>query len=182
MQQNDCGTATPTGWRCSTADRMLCIRGKQKKAGRKFTFSPALFHVFIVPVDTLCSSFSVSRGKEYGRCLLLCSRGWVQGESPCRGVQGPRRSLLRSPKRSALNHFCTLSFRMNHSVSNRQKSALDCPYSAAVCQGICLLSCAWPERGGEAYRQPKIIPEQAGSTDFAGGDPGGGTPAANASG
>ena len=39
-----------TGWRCSTAGRMLCIRGKQKKAGRKFAFSPALFHVFIVPV------------------------------------------------------------------------------------------------------------------------------------
>ena len=58
MQQNDCGTATPTGWRCSTAGRMLCIRGKRKKTARKYIFSAVLFCVFIVPVDgpgLLCS-------------------------------------------------------------------------------------------------------------------------------
>ena len=50
MQQNDCGTVPPTGWRCSTADRMLCIRGKRKKTARKYIFSAVLFCVFIVPV------------------------------------------------------------------------------------------------------------------------------------
>ena len=73
MQQNDCGTATPTGWRCSTADRMLCIRGKRKKTARKYIFSAVLFCVFIVPVGLVSFvPFGAIRWQTFLRCSRFC--------------------------------------------------------------------------------------------------------------
>ncbi len=113
MQQNDCGTATPTGWRCSTADRMLCIRGKQKTAGRKFTFSPALFHVFSTPVGLVSFvPFGAIRWQTFLRCSRFCrpfpfraemrsffhttaSPAGCREELPAAGVQGTSSPLLR---------------------------------------------------------------------------------------
>ena len=80
---------------------MLLHPGKTIEKGRrrKRAFSPGFFFVFRTPVGlpVVCafSSFPNQHAERSLEGTVFLFAEWVQGESPCRGIQGARSPLLR---------------------------------------------------------------------------------------
>ena len=91
------GRMPPTG---------CCASGENMKKDRmgKLAFPP-VFSLFSLRLWAYFLSFSKQHAENRSNPPFPSSQGWVQGESPCRGVQGARSPLLRFSFGSASIQF-----------------------------------------------------------------------------